>query len=90
MQDVTVEQVLDEIEDQTEFSFLLNQKLVETGRKVDVQYDNESVENILEDVFAGTNVQVLTLDHQILLTTEGSAITGDNLKVVKQKQTKLY
>lgn len=73
MNGVSVEQVLDQIEELTEFHFLLNQKLVETERKVDVVYENESVQTILEDMFSGTNVRVLVMDRQILLTTESAS-----------------
>ena len=75
MDDVSVEQVLDQIEDQSEFYFMFNQKLVNTNRKVDVQQDNEPIDKILGDLFEGTDVNVLIIDRQILLSPDDLTTT---------------
>lgn len=69
MSDSKIIEVLDEIEEQSEFFFLFNQKLVDVERKVDIDVQGKSIEFILQNLFAGTNVNHMVLDRQILLTT---------------------
>ena len=47
LHDVTVERVLDDIESQSEFYFLFNQKLVDVNRKVDIEVEDEKIRNFL-------------------------------------------
>lgn len=82
--DVTIEEVLDQIENQSEFYFLFNQKLVETSRKVDARYEDESIQIILEEMFDGTTVGVTVMDRQILLSPDMNSIP--ETKAVKQQQ----
>src|SRR5690606_23641960 len=69
MSDSRIIEVLDEIEEQSEFYFLFNQKLVDVDRKVDVDVQNKSIDFILQNLFAGTNVNHMVIDRQIVLTT---------------------
>lgn len=69
MQDVKVIDVLGKIEDESQFFFLFNQKLVDVERRVDVDVENESVEKILNGIFGNTNVSYVVKDRQIVLTT---------------------
>ena len=62
--------VLDEIENQSDYYFLFNQKLVDVERKVDVDTKESSIDDLLSDVFSGTNVRHQVSDHLIVLTTE--------------------
>ena len=70
MENKTLEQVMDEIEQQSEFYFIFNQKQIDINRTVNVQVDNKLIDEILPDLFAGTNVNYAVLDRKILLTTE--------------------
>lgn len=69
MKDTRVLDILGEIEEKSEFYFLFNQKLVDVERKVDVEADQKKIEDILQDLFAGTNVNYLVVNRQIVLTT---------------------
>jgi TonB-dependent starch-binding outer membrane protein SusC len=69
MSDSKVIEVLDEIEEQSEFFFLFNQKLVDVERKVDVDVEEKSIDFILQNLFAGTDVNHMVIDRQIVLTT---------------------
>jgi len=69
MQGAKVIDVLSKIEDESEFFFLFNQKLVNVERQVNVDVKNESVEKILSNLFENTNVSYLVKDRQIVLTT---------------------
>ncbi len=68
MKDATVGNVLDNIENQSEFYFLLNQKLVDVNRKVNIKARNEKISSILNDLFRGTNINFLVIDRQIVLS----------------------
>ena len=69
MQDAKVIDVLNKIENESEFFFLFNQKLVDVDRQVTVDAKNESIDKILSGVFENTNVTALVKDRQIILTT---------------------
>ncbi len=63
--------VLNSIEDQSEFRFFYKNEQVDVNRTVNVNFENSSVEKILESTFKGTNVKFIFLDDKlILLSTE--------------------
>ncbi len=64
--------VLDEIENNSEFYFLFNQKLVDVDRKVDVDAKQKTIDLILNEMFAETDVHHQVTDRLIILTTEKS------------------
>ncbi|MCK4344571.1 MAG: TonB-dependent receptor, partial [Bacteroidales bacterium] len=70
-----------EIENQSEFFFLFNQKLVNVDRKVDIDVKNKRIKDILSDLFTGEDVNCLIMDRQILLSpkyiTERVNVTRD-------------
>jgi len=66
-QDVTIENILDEIESQSEFYFMFNQKLVDVDRKVDINVKDTRIKDILNDLFKNTDTQFYVVDRQILL-----------------------
>jgi len=68
LNDVTVENVLTTIEEQSEFYFLCNKKLVDVDRKVNVRIEDQNVEQILAQVFQGSDVDYVILDRQIVLS----------------------
>ena len=51
-----LEQVMDEIERQSEFYFIFNQKQIDVNRVVDIQEENKLITDILPELFKGTNV----------------------------------
>ncbi len=69
MNNSKVIEVLDEIENNSEFYFLFNQKMVDVERRVDIDARDKTVEKILGEIFDGTNVNYLIKDRQIVLTT---------------------
>ena len=65
--DATIEEVLNRIEDESEFYFLYNQKLVDVTRKVNIEADKEPIADILNDIFK-SDVKFVVFDRQIILT----------------------
>ncbi|MCK3685516.1 TonB-dependent receptor [Maribellus sp. YY47] len=84
MNDAKVLDILEEIENSSEFYFLFNHKMVNVERKVDLNVKDKTIEKILFDLFSGTDVNYLVKDRQIILTTlhdgslteEAKGITG--------------
>lgn len=62
--------VLDKIEQMSEFYFLYNEKLLDTGRKVSISEKDQLISTILEDLFAGTDVKYTIIDRKIILAPE--------------------
>ena len=81
LKDVSIENILDKIENQSEFYFLFNQKLVNVDRKVDIDVKDKRIKDILAGLFAGEDVNCLVMDRQILLSpkymTERVDVTRD-------------
>jgi hypothetical protein len=73
VKNATVKEVLNQIEDQTEFFFLYNSKLVNVDRQVDVDLENKLITEVLDRLFAGTTTNYQVVDRQIVLTTNEMA-----------------
>lgn len=67
MKDATVENVLNRIEDESEFYFLFNHELINVERRIDVFANNQPIKEILEGIFTD-EVSFIVSDRQIVLT----------------------
>jgi TonB-linked SusC/RagA family outer membrane protein len=70
LKDTRLEKVMDDIEQQSEFYFIFNQKQIDVNRIVNIQAENKLISEILPELFKGTNVNYAILDRKILLTTD--------------------
>lgn len=70
MRNQTVKEVLDEIEEQSDFSFFFNIKHVDLHRRVSVVAKKSDIFKVLETVFAGTDVSYSVVDKKIILSTK--------------------
>lgn len=68
LKNASVEQVLNTIEENSEFYFLYNSKLIDVDRKVNVKANAKTIESVLKDVFGSTDVQYKVEDKQIVLS----------------------
>jgi TonB-linked SusC/RagA family outer membrane protein len=75
MQDATIEEVLNTIEEESEFYFLYNSKLIDVDRKVNVNVKSQDIESILKNLFASTNINYKIEGRQIILSKKGFAAT---------------
>lgn len=64
----TVQDVLDEIEKQSDFHFFYNNKQVNTNRVVSIKSNKKNVFNVLEQLFNGTDISYKVLDKSIILS----------------------
>jgi len=63
-----LENVLNEIENKSEFYFLYNQDFVNTNKTVTLDVKSEKIEGILDALFNGTEIKYTISDRQIVLT----------------------
>ncbi|MFA5328084.1 MAG: TonB-dependent receptor [Prolixibacteraceae bacterium] len=89
MTNVSIKQVLSLIEDQTNFFFIYNGKLVNVERKISVSAEDQDISDVLKEVFNGTNITYDIVNRQILLSSpEGnSGIVGQQQKSVSGRVT---
>ncbi|MFW6371375.1 MAG: SusC/RagA family TonB-linked outer membrane protein, partial [Bacteroidota bacterium] len=78
----TVKEVLRGIEKQSEFVFMYSEKLIDVNREVSVTAKNKKINAVLDELFAGTNVEYKVKDRFILLTTP--EVTGSDLIIQQQ------
>lgn len=67
LNDVTLEEVLKEIEIQTDFKILYNDREVDYQRVISVNYHKIPLSEILKDLFGNTSITFETLNNQIVL-----------------------
>ena len=65
-----VEDILKEIEEQSDFDFFFNNRHVDLNRRVSISVDRSNIFSVLKEVFAGTNVRYSVLDKKIILSVE--------------------
>lgn len=65
-----VEDILKEIEAQSDFDFFFNNKHVDLDRRVSVSADKSSIFTVLQEIFAGTDVKYSVLGKKIVLSVE--------------------
>lgn len=79
LKNATVETVLKQIEDQTEFNFLYSPSIVNVDRTVDIQLDNSKIDEVLSNLFRGTDVVYSVEDRQIVLSKKQENAVTDML-----------
>lgn len=67
MKNAKIETILQQIESQTEYRFSYNKEQVDINRRISITVNNESINEILNKIFAGTNVQYTISGNQIIL-----------------------
>ena len=78
LRNVTVEQVLDRIEKDTEFSFLFTDKSVDTDRIFDMNIHSKNINETLKILFGGTDVSYRIVDRQVILSKKKEGTDGIN------------
>ncbi|TLX76223.1 TonB-dependent receptor [Labilibacter sediminis] len=67
MGETTVGEVLEVIQEKIEFKIAFSSEYVDLNRKVDADFDNEPLADVLSELFDKTNVGFKVLDEQIIL-----------------------
>lgn len=67
MKDVSVEEVIDQIESKSEYFFMYNNDLVDVSRKVDIRVEEIMIDQVLDKLFQNTEVSYSIQDRHIFL-----------------------
>ena len=87
LKDATIEQVLGNIEDNSEFNFVYNRDAINLERKVDVNFSDTKIDDILKELFKDTNVTYQLIDRTIVLSTVSGYMQASQLAKVSGKVT---
>lgn len=79
-----VGQVLAQIELQTEYLFVYNKKSVDVRRTVNINADNKSVADVLNEIFEGTDIKYVMEGKNIVLTKNSKYI--ENVSDIQLEQ----
>lgn len=82
MENSSIEEVLKEIEDRSEFRFFYN-GIIDVDQLVSVDFKDMTVADVLKDIFEGTHIQYKVMGRQIML----SNVKGVSVLVVQQPRT---
>lgn len=85
MDNASIEQVLNKIEETSDYVFLYNDKTIRSNQIVSVSNKSGKILDILDEIFHGTNITYTMLDKQIILSTRKLNITdqSDNKILLK-------
>lgn len=78
MQNVTVERVLNQIETETDYTFLYNKQMVDVTRKVSITVKNKPIKIVLASLFDGSGVSYSIDGKQIVLSKEEQKTRSQN------------
>lgn len=83
MKDATVREILSVIEQKSDFYFTYNSTQIEAARKISVKVKNRLITDVLDEMFAGQNVNYTINDKHIVLykanTPSSDAVTTPQL-----------
>ena len=66
-QNQTIAEILEAVEQQSEFSFIYDSKSVDTKRKVSVHAEKESIFDVLSQMFTGSDIAYTVINKKIIL-----------------------
>jgi len=83
MNNVSVEQVLNKIEETSDYVFLYNDETIQKNRIVSVRSKSGKITDILDDIFKGTDISYTVIDKQIILSKSNKV--NQNAKAIQIK-----
>jgi len=86
-ENTTIENVLRVIENQSEYYFLYNGKLVDVTQKVSINTENQDIEKTLNELFRNTDIAFKVYDRQIVLSQSDDVNNMQQQKSVTGKVT---
>lgn len=83
LKNTTVVNILEQIEEETEFRFFYNSTLIDAERRVSVDMEKANVFKILDHVFKNTDVVYKVINRDILLTTKENVASLQQQSFIK-------
>ncbi len=84
LQNLTIEQVLGRIEDQSDYSFFYNVKEVDLSKVVDVTIKDQPIEKVLDQVMAGTGL-TYTINNKLIIIHKSQNVSLSDFSNQQQK-----
>lgn len=78
LKDVTLEQAINAIEQQSSYSFLYNKSVVDTDQKVSIDTKNESINSVMSKLLHSSKISYTIKGNQIVLTAASSTSTAES------------
>ena len=75
LKNATVRDVLKEIEDQSDYFFMYRSEEIDLSRNVDLRIENQSIDEVLNTLFAGTTVSYEIVNRQIILKNSNKSVS---------------
>lgn len=75
LRQTTIQYALKEIENTSNYFFLYNNDLINVNKVIDVKVENRGIEEVLDLLFKGEDVQYVIMDRQIIITPKNSPKT---------------
>lgn len=85
--DKKVVDVLKTIEEQSEFRFFYKNEQVDVNRRIDMSANNKPVEEILDNLFQGTNVTYKLFEDKLILLSTKEAAEAELKNIQEQQKT---
>ncbi len=85
LKSVAVKDVLEKIEEKSEFVFLYNSKLINVNRTVSMDFKDQKISDVLNKLFQETDVVYTVVDRQIVLTNKADQVGFLGLNEQQQK-----
>ncbi len=73
MKNATIKEILDEIEDQSEFYFLYNSKLIDVEKHINIDVKQKAIDEVLPKIFDTKKVEFLKKDRHIIISPIGNS-----------------
>ncbi|MFV0591714.1 MAG: STN domain-containing protein, partial [Draconibacterium sp.] len=86
LKNTSVKDLLEKIEDQSEFYFIYDATVVDVDREVNVKFTNQLIPSILDEVFKESGIVYKITDRQIALTVE-NPVNTEQAKSISGKVT---
>ncbi len=85
----SIEKILNEIENQSDFYFLYNKNLIDVARETNIQAKNQQIEVILDQLFSDSDISYRIFNRQIVLSAKDNptAEFSSQIKDVSGKVT---
>ena len=87
MESSRIVDVLDEIEDKSEFYFLFSKELVDVNKKININLEDKTIDEILSKILSGTDIKYQVENRQIVLTPSSVKTNLEQTKSVSGKVT---
>ena len=81
---VSIENVLRELEKQSDYTFFYNDNQVKLNKKVSINVSDAPIETVLNEVFKNSGYTYKIVDNQIVVST--AAVTTNNVQATQQQK----